>query len=152
MRDDVQFSWEREHEESFLKLKSLLSDVRHLSYFDSKKNTILVADASPYALGAVLLQEERDKYFVISYASKALTEQEQKYYQTEREALALVWACEKFSMYLTMFKFKLWTDCKALEYLFKHDSKPCARIQRWVLRLLEFDYEVIYKSGKMKIC
>jgi hypothetical protein len=43
------------------------------------------------------------------------------------------------------------TDHKALEFLFSRRSKPCARIERWVLRLQAFTYTVKYIPGKENI-
>lgn len=43
------------------------------------------------------------------------------------------------------------TDCKALEYLFTHRSRPCARIERWVLRLQAFDYQVVHIPGERNL-
>lgn len=103
----------------------------------------MVVDASPVGLGAVLLQEdENGDRSIIAYASKALSVIEKKYYQTEREALAIVWAVEKFHLYLFGIKFDLFIDCKALEFLFQPRSKPCLRLERWILRLQSYDFTV----------
>lgn len=39
------------------------------------------------------------------------------------------------------------TDCKPLVFLFKERSKPCARIERWVLRLQTYIFDVIHQPG-----
>lgn len=48
-------------------------------------------------------------------------------------------------------EFDLITDHKPLEILFGARSKPCARIERWVLRLQSYRYNIKYKSGKSNI-
>jgi hypothetical protein len=61
----------------------------------------LRCDASDNGLGAVLYQQQAegtDK--VIRYASRTLTDRERKWHTTEKEALAIIWACEKFAPYL----------------------------------------------------
>ena len=76
---------------------------------------------------------------------------EQRYSQTEKEALALVWACERFNMYVSGQSFELETDHKPLERIYSRTSKPCARIERWVLRLQGYDFKVVYRPGKTNI-
>ncbi|XP_055714344.1 uncharacterized protein K02A2.6-like [Phlebotomus papatasi] len=148
------FKWEKNHEEAFKTLKAMIADSQTLSYFNNNRVTQVVADASPVALGAVLVQfegEDREHPYVISYASKSLSETERRYCQTEKEALALVWAVERFSVYPIGRVFELVTDHKPLEVIFKPSAKPCARIERWLLRLQSFTYKVVYKKGSLNV-
>ena len=55
-----------------------------------------MCDASDYAVGAVLGQRKDKKPYVISYASKTLNSAQMNYTTTEKELLAVVFACEKF--------------------------------------------------------
>jgi transposase InsO family protein len=152
MKNGNKFEWGKDQVQAFQNIKNLLANVETLGYFDPKKRTRLIADASPIALGAVLLQFKNDNSpIVISYASKSLTETEQRYSQTEKEALGLVWSVERFYMYLCGIEFELETDHKPLEAIFKATSRPCPRIARWVLRLQSFKFKVVYRSGKANI-
>ena len=56
-------------------------------YFDPKEQTqtVLYVDASSFGLGSVLMQNGK----VIAYASRALTDVEKRYSQTEKEALSI---------------------------------------------------------------
>ncbi|XP_062715815.1 uncharacterized protein K02A2.6-like isoform X1 [Aedes albopictus] len=145
------FKWNLEEQKAFDKLLKAISHIDRLSHFDPGLKTRVVADASPVGLGAVFLQFFEGMPRVISYASKSLTETEQRYAQTEKEALALVWAVERFQIYLVGIKFELETDHKPLEAIFSPDSSPCLRVERWVLRLQAFSYEVVYRKGKANI-
>jgi hypothetical protein len=69
---------------------------------------------SPVGLGAVLTQTHKDGLRVISYACRSLTETEKRYSQTEKEALALVRAWEKFHQYVYGISFEFITDHKPL--------------------------------------
>ena len=70
----------------------------------------------------------------------------------EKEALAVVWACERFDLYLFgLPKFQLITDNKAVQFLFSPRSKPSARIERWVLRLMNYQYEVVHVPSAKNI-
>lgn len=151
IRGDTVFVWLPEHEEAFLALKSLLTDVKTLGYFDPALKTRVIADASSVALGAVLIQFQDGIPRIICYASKSLSETERRYCQTEKEALALVWSVERFRIYLLGLEFELETDHKPLEAIFSTSSKPCARIERWVLRLQSFKFKVVYRKGSSNI-
>lgn len=147
-RKGVKFSWDSRHETSFQAIKRAMSDVRILGFYDARDRTAVIADASPTGLGAMLVQTNRQGHDrVVSFASKSLTATERRYCQTEKEALGLVWAVEKFQFYLLGRKFDLVTDCKALVYLFTPRSKPCSRIERWVLRLQCFNYSIVHIRG-----
>lgn len=84
---------------------------------------------------------------VIAYASRSLSAVERRYSQTEREALVLVWACEKFHSYVYGVEFDLVSDDKPLEIIYLLKSKPCARIERWVLRLQPYQFRVVHVAG-----
>lgn len=152
LRKGMKFEWTRTQQVAFESIKEAVFQIKNLGFFDPKDVTILVADASPSGLGAVLMQEDHLKRRrVIAYASKSLTDLERKYFHTEKEALALVWAVDRFRLYLQGIRFKLVTDCKPLIFLFSPRSKPCARIERWVLRLQSYSYEVMYEPGTTNI-
>lgn len=149
---DSQFEWKLEHQTSFDAIKSALTNTTSLGYFNTNHSTSVIVDASPSALGAILVQtNEIGEHRVICFASKSLTKTEKRYCQTEKEALAAVWGVERFQMYLLGKRFVLITDCKALEFLFTARSKPCARIERWVLRLQAFDYTVKHVAGEKNV-
>lgn len=66
--------------------------------------------------------------------------------------LAFLWAVEHFHMYLYGRKeFELVTDHKPLEVIFSTRAKPCARIERWVLRIQAYNFKIVYRSGKSNI-
>ncbi|CAF1038215.1 unnamed protein product, partial [Brachionus calyciflorus] len=150
----AKWSWERVQDEALQKMKRVLC-TEALSYFDPKLRTEITVDASPVGVAAVLCQYDpkhpSDKR-VVMYASRSLTKVEQKYSQVEREALAFVWACEKFHIYVYAKEFDVITDNKAVELIFGNvRSKPKARIERWCLRLLPYKYVVKHKAGAYNI-
>lgn len=147
-RKGTTWEWGTEQESAFNHLKELLTSNTVMAYFDPKKNTELIVDASPVGLGAILLQNQNGQQSIIAYASKALTDVERRYSQTEREALAIVWSCEHFHLYIYGNPFTLITDHKPLELIWNNPcSKPPARIERWGLRLQPYDFTVKYKKG-----
>ena len=96
-RQGVPFVWGNEQEESFKELKRQLASAPVLAYFDKDAHTRVIADARPVGLGAVLVQEKNGESRAVCYASRSLSQVERRYSQTEKEALVLVWACERAS-------------------------------------------------------
>ncbi|XP_028413774.1 uncharacterized protein K02A2.6-like [Dendronephthya gigantea] len=129
----------------------MMTRAEALAYFRNDCKTRIVADAGPEGIGAVLLQLQGDQWRAVSYASRNLSDVERRYAQTEKEALALVWACERFNIYVYGREFELETDHKPLECIFNKTSKPSARIERWVLRLQCHNFKVVYRPGKTNI-
>ena len=99
------------------------------------------------ALGTISTQTHGDETRLVTYASRTLTAVERRYSQTEREALAVVWGCERFHLYLYGTTFDIYTDYKPLEITYSPTSKPPARIERWGLRLQPYKFGVKYSPG-----
>uniref|UniRef100_A0A3P9J671 ribonuclease H n=1 Tax=Oryzias latipes TaxID=8090 RepID=A0A3P9J671_ORYLA len=96
LEGNVEWHWETEQQQSFEKLKTLVSQAPVLKYYDVNKPVTLSVDASSEGLGAVLLQEGQP----VAYGSRALTDCQKRYAQIEKELLAIVFGCEKFHQYL----------------------------------------------------
>ena len=147
-RQSCKWTWGSEQETAFVELKRQLASSHVMAYFKQDAETHVVVDASPVGLGAILSQKQSDgTHKPVYYASRALSDVERRYSQTEREALAIVWACEKFHVFLYGKDFVLVTDHKPLETIYSPKSKPPARIERWALRLQPYRFKVVYKPG-----
>ncbi|KXJ27479.1 Retrovirus-related Pol polyprotein from transposon 17.6 [Exaiptasia diaphana] len=141
-RKDSAFIWEADQQRAFDKSKEDLASAPVLTFFDRHAHTRVIADASPVGLGVVLTQEQDGETRAVCYASRSLSSVERRYSQTENEALALVWVCKKFNIYLLgLESFDLVTDHEPLKAIYSNTSKPSARIQRWVLRLQPFNFK-----------
>ena len=110
------WKWQEAEENALRKLQNELTmSDRVMAYFDPTKPTEVLVDASPAGVGAILIQDGK----VISYGSRALSDVETRYSQTEREMLAIVWATEHYHLYLYGAKFTVITDHKPLLGIFK---------------------------------
>ena len=113
----------------------------------------VTADASGFAVGACLSQWKDDVERPIAFASRTLSPAERKYSASEREALAALWACEKWHFYLYGRPFTLVTDHQALTSLLSTGGsghRPL-RLHRWASRLYRYSFRVLYKPGKENV-
>ncbi|XP_052130596.1 uncharacterized protein K02A2.6-like, partial [Frankliniella occidentalis] len=154
LKSGAHFVWGQEQEEAFQKVKELIITAPVLGFFKKNAPTYVFADASPVALGALIVQIQDGQPKVIRYAGYALSEVEQRYSQTEKEAYALVFACEKFQFYLLGTDFYLVTDHKPLIFMFKNGANTktaSLRVERWALRLQEYRFKIEYRAGKTNL-
>ena len=131
---NIPFKWGDEQEQAYQQLKTALVSKPVMSYFEPRKETVILVDASPVGLSAILAQRTNGSTNtqIISYGSRALTPTEKRYSQTEKEALAIVCGIEHFHLYLYEAPFILYTDHKPLELIYANPlSKPPARIEKW---------------------
>ena len=76
-----------------------------------------------------------------------MTNVETRYSQTEREALAAVWACEHFNRFVKGApRFTDISDHKPLEFIWQK-ARPPLRIERWGLRLQPYNMVIKYRPG-----
>ncbi|GFW07866.1 retrovirus-related Pol polyprotein from transposon 297 [Trichonephila clavipes] len=117
-------------QQAFQTLKQCLITPPILRQVDPKKPFIIRTDASSYALGAVLLQGESpiDEQ-PVEYASRLLSSAEKNYSTTEREALAIVWALNKFRGYIEGAEITVASDHQPLKWLMSLTS-PTGRLAR----------------------
>ena len=148
---DTPWQWTTRHYHALAQLKEALSKAPVTAYFDPDRETSIYVDASPVGLGAILAQTDPATGHgkVIAYASRALTETESRYSQTEREALAVIWGCEYFHLYIYGKPATVITDHKPLVTIYNDPkSKPPARIERWTLRLQPYRVNIVYQKGR----
>lgn len=106
------------------------------------------ASRNPGALGAVLLQRDKDKSErVLGFYSRLLHGAEHNYSVTELECLAVRWAVQKLRPYLYGRRFTVVTDHVALKWMFSLKD-PNPRLNRWVDYLRGFDFDIVYRPGK----
>ena len=150
-KKNARFKWEDHHQAALDKIKEELCSAHILSYYDPDPatTTILQCDASQAGLEAWLRQvDATGNERIVAMASRSLTDAESRYFNFERECLAVMFGLEKFEFYLLGRHTLIETDHSPLEQIFKKNiAEAPARLQRLLLRCLKFDIEVKYRRG-----
>ena len=133
--------WEAEQDKAFSELKQKLSCEPVLRIPDINRTMYLQTDASTEALGAVLLQVFDEMFHPIKFISRKLKAAEKNYSISELECLAIIWAIQKFRVYLYGKEFVILTDHKPLTVL-NHSGSRNSRIMRWSLFLQDWPFKV----------
>ncbi|KAG0420263.1 Transposon Tf2-9 polyprotein, partial [Dictyocoela roeselum] len=134
------FKWEDTDDEKMEKIFSEIKNQRVLHYPDLNKEFELRCDASDIGIGALLLQENK----LIGVFSKKLKGSEKNYSTVEKEAFSIIEALKHFKQIVFGCHILICTDNKNL--IFKGDLTR--RMNRWLILLEEFAYELKHVSGK----
>jgi hypothetical protein len=131
-------------------MKKQLTTAPVLVFPDLTIPFILTTDASYQGLGAMLSQIGKDnEERAISYSSSTLKPAQENYSVTQLEALAVIWAIEKYKHYLWGKKFTIRTDHSALTSIFGKKTPLTGRLARWAIALQEYDYIIEHRPGKL---
>ncbi|GFX74338.1 retrovirus-related Pol polyprotein from transposon 297 [Trichonephila clavipes] len=144
------WKWSEIEQQAFQTLKQCLITPPILRQVDPKKPFIIQTDASSYALGAVmLLGESPTDEQPVEYASRLLSSAEKNYSTTEREALAVVWALNKFRGYIEGAEITVASVHQPLKWLMNLTSSTgrLARA-RWALQIQSYNLKNDYFPGK----
>jgi hypothetical protein len=104
---------------------------------------VLETYASGTGIGAVLAQRGRP----LAYMSKAIGPKKQGWSVYSKEMLAIMEAIRLWRPYLLGRHFQIWTDQKSLKF-FLEQRVVTPKQQKWVSKLLGYDYEIIYRPEK----
>ena len=140
------FMWQSSQEEEFQEIKQLLVSAPVLKYYDVKDEVTVESDASDKGLGGTILQNGQP----VGFTSRVLTPTEQNFAKIEKEALAIVFTCERIiDQYLhgrDLITVK--TDRKPLIPIFKKPiSQAPKRLQRMILRLQKYNIRYQFQPG-----
>ena len=149
-KENVKFEWTSKQEEAFRKLKQAIATAPVLALPDPNLPFVVHTDASGFALGAVLQQDQGKGLQPIAYLSKKMLDAETRYPVRDQELLAIIHALKSWRQYLYGKKFTIKTDHHSLKYL---ETQPhlSNREARWKDLLAQYDYVIEYVEGKENV-
>uniref|UniRef100_A0A0K0EWM3 RNA-directed DNA polymerase n=1 Tax=Strongyloides venezuelensis TaxID=75913 RepID=A0A0K0EWM3_STRVS len=136
LSEKEEFIWGEEQNSAFELLKDRLTKAPILGKPDLEKSFIIHTDASNYAIGAVLLQEDEEKRLrIISYAFRALRDVEK---------------VRKFHHYIWGKTTDIFTDQRAVIAI-KNAKENQTKLRRYQLALMAYSLNIYYKEGKANV-
>src|SRR5258708_25211082 len=111
--------WGTAEQQAFNVLKNTITSTPMLAFPSRSGLFCLECDASNFAMGAILSQQQEDGLFhLIGFISKSFSNTEQNYQIHDKEMLAIMCALEEWRHFLegSNQKFKIHTDHKNLSY------------------------------------
>jgi hypothetical protein len=136
------FHWTEEAEKSFNLLKRKITEQPILVLPDFSKTFQVRCDASGFAIGAVLSQDDRP----VTYFSEKLNEAKVKYSTYDKEFYAVIQALKKWRHYLIPKEFILYSDNHALQFVTQQD-KLNQKHAKWVEYMQNFTFVIKHISG-----
>lgn len=139
--------WDQSCKDAFMQIIDCLVNAPVLAFADPAKPYILHIDASTTGLGAVLNQQYPEGLRPVAFASRKLSQSEQRYPAHQVEFLALKWSVvDKFHDYLYGAKFTVRTDNNPLTYVLT-SARLNATGHRWLAALATYDFTIQYRPG-----
>ena len=123
MKHDNEWKWDKEHEEAFGTMIQAIKQMADLKNFKKNLPLRIICDAIKEGLRAMLQQKQEEGWEPIHYASRFLTEFEQKYSINELELLAVMWAIENFRNVVYGTEFEVVSDHKALMTILMNNGR-----------------------------
>ena len=142
--------WTVLQEEAFVGLKMRIGEEVVLAIPADEGKYRVETDASDFAMGAVLSQQQKDgTWRPVAFISKSLNPAERNYEIYDKELLAVMHALYEWSHYLKGAKeqIEILTDHQNLMY-FRKPQNINRRQARWVLDLQEYNFVLKHRPGK----
>ncbi len=147
------FEWNEVCQIIFDHMKRRMIETFILRHFDQTHETILEIDSFNYVNDEVLSQyDDEDVLHSIVFYSKNMSSAECNYKIYDKKLLIIIQAFEHWRLELKLIdiSIKMFIDHQALTSLMK-DKKLSRRQMRWVQKLADFNFKIMYRSDKQNI-
>jgi hypothetical protein len=147
LRKGCRWRWGCELQTAFEALRAKFAASIELIHPDADMPYSIYTDACRYGISAILMQRDANgQAHIVSTASRVLTAAECKFSVCELELLAVVYALQKFRLYIFGQHVIVYSDNKALSFM-KRCNLVSNRITRWIMQIQEYDLEIIHIKG-----
>lgn len=143
LRKGVTITWTDECQTAFEKVvASLRSAALHIP--EGVEELRVTTDASHSAIGAVLEAKTVDGWHPIEFVSKGLVGPQLNWPTREKEGFAIVFALQKFDVFIRGRHVTVQTDHHSLQWLMEAKA---GKLARWAALLCEYDLTIVYCPG-----
>ena len=151
LRKNRKFRWTSEAQTAFNSLRTSFTTAPVLRHFNPSLPTILEADASDYAVGAVISQRDPETGMLhpITFHSRKFNAAELNYEIYDKKMLAIVETMDYYRHYFEGLgqTTTIFSDHRNL--LWFTETKVYNRRQaRWAEKLSRFDFKIVFRPGK----
>src|SRR5271154_172794 len=144
------FRWTEDAQAAFDKLRTAFTTAPILQHFNPELPTILEADASDFALGAVVSQKGLDgRVHPIAFHSRKFNPAELNYEIYDKEMLAIVESLEHYRHYFEGLGQQVTIYSDHHNLLWFTETKVYNRRQaRWAEKISKYDFMIVFRPGK----
>jgi len=144
-----EWAWNTEAETAFRELKQRFTTAPILAHFNPMRPVLIETDASDFALGAILSQQDEEgRLHPVAFHSRKFQPAEINYEIYNKELLAVVDAFKHWRRYCqgATHQIQVFSDHHNLEY-FTTTKILNRRQARWAQELVSIDFKIFYRPG-----
>ena len=150
-KDNKALMWNSGSVRAWETIKKKLASTPIMGFPDYTQPLYLHTDACKSGFAAVLTQERKGRNILIDAISRTTTPAEKNYSSAKSECAGVIWAAKRWKYYLYAAPLTIIvTDSYGLQYLSQKGGQS-ALVQRWIMEMEGFRYEVRYRRGKYNI-
>jgi deoxyuridine 5'-triphosphate nucleotidohydrolase len=147
---DTPYEWTPANTQAFEELKQQMTEAPVLCIPDPELPFTVTTDASDFAVGAVLSQDQGQGPQPVAFTSRKMNPHEKNYAVHEKETLAIMHALSKWRVYLEGRHFVVFTDHATLRH-FAEQPNLTRRQARWTEKMQDYDFQIKYLPGKENV-
>jgi RNase H-like domain found in reverse transcriptase/Reverse transcriptase (RNA-dependent DNA polymerase) len=147
---DVTYHWPPAAEEAFNEIKKRMTSTPVLCIPDPDKPFTVTTDASDFAMGAVLQQDQGQGPQPVAFTSRKMNPAERNYPAHDKELLAIMHALAKWRVYLQGRPFVIYSDHATLTHL-EHQPNLNPKQVRWLGKMQDFHFKIVHIPGKQNV-